>query len=217
MKRNFLKSLLAFSLSTIAFSSFAQGKQSQAMYSVETSSVKAMIPNESKPTLVELFWYGCPHCFTMKPMVESLAAQYAGKINFVRFPVGFKSWESGTRLFFTLEQYKVLDKAHNLLFNEIHVNKRPILNDIKARATFFKQIGLDPVQAEATMNSFSVSNKTTMASKFIEDMKVNSSPILAVYYNGKFHLTSPVHTGSYQNTIAVANQLLTTATKVKTF
>ena len=43
----------------------------------------------NKVEVIEFFWYGCPHCFTFEPMLESWARRLPPDVAFRQVPVGF--------------------------------------------------------------------------------------------------------------------------------
>src|SRR5690606_40980048 len=48
--------------------------------------------------VAEVFWYGCPHCYTFKPLIESWADQAPDYVNFVKLPAALgQSWRSEER------------------------------------------------------------------------------------------------------------------------
>jgi thiol:disulfide interchange protein DsbA len=169
--------------------------------------------NQKKPVLVEFFWYGCPHCFKMKPMAEKLSEKYNGKITSVRYPVGFPNWESGARIFFTLEEMKLLDKLHSKTFEEIQVSRVNILADQTKRDSFFAANGVDVKQFNSTYNSFSVSNKWNKAKNIVTSHKIEGSPVYAVYSGGYTYQVLPSLTGSYEKTIENLDKILAAKSK----
>jgi len=81
----------------------------------------------TKIEVVELFWYGCPHCYSLEPLVDRWKAQRPADVKFVRMPAVLnKSWEVHARAYFAAEALGVLDKTHQALFEELHVKRNPI-------------------------------------------------------------------------------------------
>ena len=39
-----------------------------------------------KVVIMEIFWYGCPHCYQLEPVIEKWLAEKADYIDFVRMP-----------------------------------------------------------------------------------------------------------------------------------
>src|SRR5215468_1216902 len=64
-------------------------------------------PTEAPPgkvEVVEVFWYGCPHCYALDPYIESWRKTKPSWIEFHRVPVTWQPvHQSHARLFYTLE------------------------------------------------------------------------------------------------------------------
>ena len=79
--------------------------------------------------VLEFFWYACPHCYALDPLVESWRKTKPPYITFSRVPV---MWGEGhrslARLFYTLESMGKLDELHTAIFKEIHVKSDPLVD-----------------------------------------------------------------------------------------
>ncbi|MCK5669554.1 MAG: hypothetical protein KAI15_10725, partial [Gammaproteobacteria bacterium] len=54
-----------------------------------------------KIEVLEVFWYGCPHCYQFEPVVEKWLEEKAGYIEFVRIPgVLGKQWLPHARAYY---------------------------------------------------------------------------------------------------------------------
>ncbi|KFC49356.1 thiol:disulfide interchange protein, partial [Micrococcus luteus] len=91
--------------------------------------LKSPVPvsKPGKVEVVELFWYGCPHCYqfeaTLNPWVEKLPDD----VNFVRVPALFGGiWNVHGQAFITLESMKVEQKVHDAVFTAIHQEKKKL-------------------------------------------------------------------------------------------
>ena len=77
--------------------------------------------------VLEFFWYACPHCYAIDPLVESWKKSKPAYISFSRVHV---TWNEGhrslARLYYTLESMGKLDQLHGEIFKEIHVNERSL-------------------------------------------------------------------------------------------
>ena len=54
-------------------------------------------PTSSSPDQVEVaevFWYGCPHCYTFDPFLENWKSDIPDNVNFVRIPAVWKAFNS---------------------------------------------------------------------------------------------------------------------------
>ena len=65
-----------------------------------------------KIEVVELFWYGCPHCYAFEPTINPWAEKLPKDVNFRRIPAMFGGpWDAHGQLFLTLEAMGVEHKG----------------------------------------------------------------------------------------------------------
>ena len=73
-----------------------------------------------KIEVVELFWYGCPHCYAFEPTINPWVEKLPKDVNFKRIPAMFGGpWDAHGQLFLTLEAMGVEHKVHNAVFEAI--------------------------------------------------------------------------------------------------
>ena len=135
--------------------------------------------------VAEVFWYGCGHCFTLDPRIESWRNKgKAPYVEFVRVPA---MWNETTRMharvFFTAELLGKLDAVHSLIFREIHVNGNQ-LNSVEKITAFFKQHGVSNEEFTKAFSSFAVENKLQRADFLNRRYRIESVPTFVV--NGKY-------------------------------
>jgi thiol:disulfide interchange protein DsbA len=138
-----------------------------------------------KVEVTEVFWYGCGHCFTLDPAIESWRAK--GKpayVEFVRVPA---MWNDGTRMharvFYTAELLGKLDQLHTLIFREFHVAGNQ-LNSVDKISAFFQQHGVSKDEFTKAFSSFSVETKLQRADFLNRRYRIQSVPTVVV--NGKY-------------------------------
>lgn len=207
---------LAVMLSTLSVTSQAQeftGLVEGKDYTKSKISNTVVPSNQSKPTFVEFFWYGCTHCYQIKDEAARIAKKYSGKVNYMKYPVGFPNWESGGKIYFALEEMNLIDKLHDKTFEQIHKNRVNILMDKSKRDSFFTSNGVDIKKFNETYDSFSVNNKWTKAKGIVQSHKIDGSPILAVYSGGYTYQISPAQAGGYSQAINNLDKIL--AEKIK--
>jgi len=135
--------------------------------------------------VAEVFWYGCGHCFTLDPALESWRAKSKPQyVEFARIPA---MWNDITRMharvFYTAELLGKLDELHSLVFREIHVSGNQ-LNTVDKIAAFFQQHGVSKDEFTKAFSSFAVESKLQRADLLNRRYRVNSVPTLIV--NGKY-------------------------------
>src|SRR5689334_14822809 len=134
----------------------------------------------NKIEVVEFFWYGCPHCYNIEPLVEQWKKTLPPEAVFRPFPAVFNArWGHDAAIFYTFEALGVLDKMHRPFFDAIHQNGLRS-DDPKALAEWVKNHGMDPRKFEDIMQSFSVKAKVKRAAQLTAAYKIDGTPAFAV-------------------------------------
>lgn len=143
--------------------------------------------------VLEFFWYACPHCYAIDPLVESWKKTKPAYITFSRVHV---MWSEGhrslARLYYTLESLGKLDQLHSEVFKEIHVNGNPLVatdpNDTaeseRIQAAFVKKFGISEDAFKKAYHSFAVENAVQRADELVQRYRVDGVPTFVI--NGKF-------------------------------
>jgi thiol:disulfide interchange protein DsbA len=161
--------------------------------------------NPNKVEVVEVFWYGCPHCFRFQPYIERWLLTKPDYVNYVRLPAVLnESWAIHTRAYYTAEALGITEKIHEPLFDAIHV-KNQRLNSEDALADFFSRYGVSKDQFKSTFESFAVSTKVARARELTQRYGIDGTPAMVI--NGKYR-TGPAMTGNYETLIDVVNFLV---------
>jgi protein dithiol oxidoreductase (disulfide-forming) len=134
---------------------------------------------------VEVFWYGCPHCFALDPSIESW--RKSGKapyVQFVRVPAMWNDMlKMHARLFYTVEALGKLEELHPLIFREINVNGN-MLNTTDKIVSFLRQHGVTAEDYQKTAASFAVESKLRRADELNRRYRVQGVPMVVI--NGKY-------------------------------
>jgi len=81
-------------------------------------------PTSSNPDQVEVcevFWYGCPHCNELDPLLEQWQEQKPDYVNFIRVPAVWNpTLQLHARAFYTAEALGKGAEMHTDCFREIH-------------------------------------------------------------------------------------------------
>jgi len=173
---------------------------------------KRIIPEQPKVTdtgkieVVELFWYGCPHCHRFQPYVERWLRTKSDKIEYVREPAILRDdWAVLARAFFTAQALGIVDKIHQPLFNEIH-NHKHNLNTEQDLAAFFASFGVDKDEFSKIFNSFTVDSKVRRARELSRRYNLWGTPSVVV--DGKYRTDPNLVQGDYKKMLAVVDFLV---------
>lgn len=161
--------------------------------------------SEGKIEVVEIFWYGCPHCYTLEPHLEKWLETMPDDVVFRRVPgVLGKNWLPHARAYYTAELLGIVDKIHRPLFDAIHRDNRTIMNAKNLR-DFFAEQGVSKSEFEKVYESEEVTGKIKAA--FIESQGYKLTGVPAIIVNGKYR-TGASMTGSNEKLIEVIDFLI---------
>ncbi len=161
--------------------------------------------SKDKIEVVELFWYGCPHCFTLEPYVERWLKRKPENVKFVRMPGVFRpSWEIHGRAYYTAEVLGVVDKVHKPMFEAIHEQKRSLSDEASIMA-LFKANGVSEKDFKRVFRSFAVETKLRRAKDMGQRYGVRGVPALII--NGKYR-TGVTESGGNAKVFKVVNDLV---------
>jgi len=161
--------------------------------------------SEDKIEVLELFWYGCPHCYHLESELDTWLKNKPDDIVFVRVPAILgPSWELYARAFYTAELLGVADKIHKPLFDRIHKEKKPIRN-LQQLKDFFIAQGVSAQDFDDTYKSFAVITKTNRAKQASSLYGISGVPALVV--NGKYR-TSAREAGGNREILEVVDFLV---------
>ena len=161
---------------------------------------------EGKIKVVELFWYGCPHCFQFDPYLHEWLKTKPANVEFERIPAIFNNptWELHARVYYTADVMGVLDKVHEPLFDAMHVKKQRF-NTKEALRDFFVSRGIDGGEFDATFDSFAVSGLVRQAALLTKQYGIDGVPTMAV--QGKYRVGGRM-AGSNANIIRIVDFLV---------
>jgi len=158
-----------------------------------------------KVEVVEMFWYGCPHCNALEPYVNRWLKKIPANAEFVRIPAIFRpQWEQHARAYYTAEILGVLEKTHSAMFEAIHGQKRNINTDEEIKK-FFIEHGVSEKDFDRVFRSFAVEAKIRRAKDMSERYGIKGVPALIV--NGKYR-TGAQQAGGNANIFKVVNFLV---------
>lgn len=163
--------------------------------------------------VLEFFWYGCPHCYAIDPLVESWKKSKPAYISFSRVPVMWSEGHRSTaRLYYTLESMGKLDQLHSEVFKEIHVNGDFLVtsdpNDTagaeRLQTAFVKKFGITEDAFHKAYRSFAVETALQRADQLVQRYRVEGVPTFVV--NGKY-LADVRSAGSPEKLISLISDL----------
>jgi thiol:disulfide interchange protein DsbA len=150
---------------------------------VELSS-PVPVAQPGKIEVVELFWYGCPHCYQLEPTINPWAEKLPQDVHFVRIPAMFGGlWNAHGQMFLTLESMGAEAKVHDAIFNAIHREGKKLATP-EEMAEFLAGQGVDKDTFLSTYNSFAIKGQVEKAKKLAMAYQITGVPVLVV--DGKY-------------------------------
>jgi len=194
---------IVFMLALMPLAAVADQWQEGTHYQRLSSSVGT--DNRDKIEVAEVFWYGCPACYQMQPLIEPWQEGLADDVVLVHIPAMLRQdWEPHGKAFYTARSLGVLDDVHAELFNALARDRRR-LNSQSALAEFFAEQGVDKEEFNKAWESFSVSSMMQRGNSRVRGAQVTGTPSLIV--NGKYLITVR-GAGSHGNMLEIADYLI---------
>ncbi len=158
-----------------------------------------------KIEVLEIFWFGCPHCFHFEPILNKWRKQLPADVEFRHMPGVFrKNWVPGARAYYTAKVLDVDDRVHEAIFNAIHLEHRK-LYDQDSFGDVFEANGVSREDFNKAWNSFTVENQVREAMQMSRQYGISGVPSIIV--NGKYR-TSASLAGSFEDMLKVVEQLI---------
>jgi cyclophilin family peptidyl-prolyl cis-trans isomerase/predicted DsbA family dithiol-disulfide isomerase len=164
-------------------------KESQAFVAGEHYEVlERPVPtrNSDKIEVVEMFSYGCPHCYEFEAMIREWSRQQADDVDFWVMPaVWNKPMALYARAFYAARQLNVSEIIHHPLFTAIVIEQRKISSE-KELEDFFARYGVDRQAFNEAFNSSAVTTQVKHAEERVRLYKPVGVPEIVV--NGKYRI-----------------------------
>lgn len=198
----FFKGLITaamMSLALVANAEYTAGKHYKVLEN------PSMPRDASKIEVVEIFWYGCPHCYHLEPTVEAWKKSIQADVDFYQMPAQFsRKWKIHAELFYVVEALKVKEKVHGKIFDAIHKERNWLL-DTDDQKEFLAQYGVSEADFDKYHDSFSVRRQMKMADQRIKQYQISGVP--AVIVNGKYFVDAS-SAGGQNKIFGVVNYLI---------
>ena len=163
--------------------------------------------NKDQIEVAEIFWYGCPHCYTLEPIVDGWKKSLKADAVFIRRPgfFGPNIWQTHAQLYYTVRNMGIEDKVQDGIFNEVQ-NRRNMLRDADAMADFLNErYGVDKKAFVDQFNSFGVSHLLQQSSAKLKGYDLTGVPALVI--DGRY-VIEPGKAGSLANMPVIADYLI---------
>jgi len=139
--------------------------------------------------VTELFSYGCSHCNTFEPYLESWNQSKPENVTFNRVAVAFgrRAWEMMARAYITAEMLGIEDQSHIAMMDAIW-KERKQFRTVDELADFYTQFGIERSAFLANYQSFAADSQLRKSQRDIQLFGITGTPSMVV--NRKYRVTS---------------------------
>lgn len=163
------------------------------------------VAQPGKIEVVEMFWYGCPHCYDFESDINPWSQKLPEDVHFVRVPAMFGGvWNIHGQAYLTLEAMGAPASIHKAVFDAYHKEGKKLPTP-EAFADFVATQGIDREVFLQTFNSFAIKGQVEKARKLAMAYQVTGVPALIV--NGKYRFDVG-SAGGPTEALNVANELI---------
>jgi len=159
-----------------------------------------------KVEVVEVFWFGCGHCFATEPYIESWDRNKSQDAELVRVAAPLSGiWGFHAQVYYANKALGIAEQVHQATFNAIHRDGLR-LSSLNQVADFYAEnFGVDAEEYKNAFNSFSVNLELNKARELVEQYRINSVPNFMV---GGAYRVNAESAGSIPGIFSVINYLL---------
>ncbi|MDO9072925.1 MAG: thiol:disulfide interchange protein DsbA/DsbL [Rubrivivax sp.] len=195
----------------LAGKAFAQGAPEEGKHYVrlQTAGPVTLPTPDKKIEVIEFFWYGCPHCFTLEPLISAWTKTLAPDVYFRQLPFAFIGPPEHQKLFYALEELGQREALQRRIFNAIHVERQRINSEAEI-TNFVAANGVDRAKFADAWKSFGVNTKLSRGKQLSNAYKIDGVPAIGI--QGRYY-TSATLAGTHERALSVANYLIDRARK----
>ncbi|MDX2429153.1 MAG: thiol:disulfide interchange protein DsbA/DsbL [Xanthomonadales bacterium] len=157
--------------------------------------------------VTELFSYGCSHCNTFEPYLESWNQSKPENVTFNRIAVAFgrRAWEMMARAYITAEMLGIEDESHIAMMDAIW-KERKQFRTVDELADFYTQFGIERSAFLANYQSFAADSQLRKSQRDIQLFGIMGTPSMVV--NRKYRVTSSKDVANFNAMLDVVDFLV---------
>ncbi len=183
----------------------AQAGVVESMEYVRVSPVQP-VPPGPKILVQEVFWYGCPHCFHLEPLLNKWLAHKPADVTFERQAAAISPyWLPQARAFFAFKDLGLLKALHDKFFNAIHVHHEVLDNAATISAWVAHHSHVSAARFTSVYRSFAVGLAVRKARQQQNEEGIHSVPTFIV--DGRYR-TNPSLAGGRRQLLREVDYLV---------
>ncbi len=216
MKTSVKKGLavLMLSLGSLSFAPLSMAEAPQVGTNFDAVAQPIATDNAAKIEVMEIFWYGCIHCYDMEKPLSAWVKKLPSDVYFKRMPgLPNASWAPMAKAFYAMETLGVAEKLHTPLFEAVHKSKTVNPTDEKAVIAWVtQQSRMDKSRVEGAFKSFTINTNLNRAAQVFRASGATGVPSLVI--DGKY-ITSSTMNGGNEQALKVADYIVENVRKDK--
>jgi thiol:disulfide interchange protein DsbA len=163
------------------------------------------VADPNRIEVIDFFFYGCPFCNELRPMLERWRKALPADVVFRRTPtVRRDSWVPLAKTYYTLEVLGEVERLHEEVYKGYH-DEELSMSRPEIMADWAQRHGIDRDRWLEVYQSEEVSRRVEQARRMTLDYDIQGTP--SVVINGRY-LTSSGMTDDVKLVVPVAEQLL---------
>lgn len=161
-----------------------------------------------KIEVLQFFYYGCPHCFDMQPLIDDWLAKKPADVEFRYMPaLRDEKWLVLTRAYFALEKLGQAKRLHRPIYDVINFDGAQLTDEQK----LFDWVARNGVERSRFVEAFNADDtgaRVEAARKLTVDYNIRATPTMVVA--GKY-LFSSGQAGSHFEAMKMLDQFIDSA------
>ena len=152
------------------------------------------VRDSSKVEVIEVFWFGCNHCYALEPYLARWKKDMPQGVNFSKSPATWNEvLKTHARIYYTAKALGIEQQFIPAAFNTIQNEGRRLTGNTELEY-FFKGFGVEKERYLSVSNSFGVNNAVKQADNRMRQWAVTGVPTLIV--NGKYKVSGTREIGT---------------------
>lgn len=182
-----MKSLIRSLIVTVTLLASGAALAADAQLGKDYTLMNPPQPTSTKKIeVLEFFFYGCPHCYHLHPLLSAWKKTMPRDVELTYVPTVFReSWEPMAYTFYALESMGKLEQLHDALYRAWNEDNMVLVDEDKI-ADFVAKHGVDRAEFVAAYNSFAMKSMVTRAEQMIRSYGIDGTPTLVV--DGKYKI-----------------------------
>jgi thiol:disulfide interchange protein DsbA len=155
--------------------------------------------------IIDFFWYGCPYCYELLPLMSAWEKRKGEEIVVRRIPAVLREgWLADAHLYYTLDLLGEAERLHATVFNSVH-KEQLRTSDQQAVEAWAVQNGIDRQKWASAYTNVEVRNRVVRAMELARNYDVRGTP--AVVVDGRYQTGGGI-AGGLGNVPAVLDALV---------